>query len=563
LDLKVTHFILFLLLPVAVFAQKPVWQSVVVSESEEGITHCNQVIKTQDSGYVLTGFFDHEIKLADTTIYTVGGQDGFVVKLNSKWQLDWVHCLSGPGDNAGLGAVELTSGNIVVGGKFYDSIAVAGSQHFSRGGCDIVLLCLDPSGNLLWAKSAGGQGDDFIGIGRLGYTSGGMAKGVNDNIYITGAFGDNNYSPPLQYDAVFDSTQITSERGADMFLAKYRSNGKLNWVKAAGGMSHDIGIGISTGYNTIGLTGIFLGPWIMFDSTKLLTKESSFSDMYVAIYDTAGSFLWSKGAGNFNPVGGGASCTLDTNKSVYVTGYYFDDALDFGSYVLPSIGDFDMYVAKYDSNGIFQWARNGGGGSSDVGQCIAIDGNNIYLSGFYSYDAIFGNDTVLGNKRDLFLTQLDEDGNYQWIVTAEGSGDETPFDILVVDENEIYVSGYFDSPSVTFGNITVHNAGDRNFFIAKLGPDTTSTGIEEQDISNQLQVYPNPIKEGTEVTVQFAHRRYQAMVVHDLQGKEIMRTKILPAASTTTIDVSDWSKGIYFIRLYGEEGKATTPLIKN
>jgi hypothetical protein len=158
---------------------------------------------------------------------------------------------------------------------------------------------------------------------------------------------------------------------------------------------------------------------------------------------------------------------------------------------------------------------------------------------------------------------LNVSGFHQWVLTVEGTGDESVNDQFVVEENKMYVVGSFDSPTLTFGDITVHNAGDRNFFIAKLGPDTTSTGIEEQDISNQPQVYPNPIKEGTEVTVQFAHHRYWAIVVNDFKGREIMRTKISPSARNKIINVSDWTKGIYFIRLYGEEGNATAPLIIN
>jgi hypothetical protein len=556
LDLKVTHFILFLLLPVAVFAQKPVWQSVFVSQSEGGAVKCIDMIYSQHGNIYIAGYFDQQLTLADTSVWSIGGQDVFVAKMDSNFNLEWLRIIGGPGDDGGYGLAMTSTGNLVLSGFFNDSIQIDGNQYLSNGEDDVFLISITGFGQIDWIKTAGGIGMDFPGRG--------VTIDDDDNIYLTGYFGHNGHSPPFQLTAYFDSVKVTAVRGADIFLAKYSSSGMLVWVITAGGKYSDMGREVSVEKDKIYVTGDFTDPWIEFGSTKLYSKEGPFQDMFVACYDTAGNFLWARGAGNKNPVGG-TSVAVDSAYHCFVTGTYFDDNLNFGgNYNLPTIGDFDIFIARYDSSGNFNWAKSIGGGSTDLAGYLEIDTvGNLYASGIYGYNAVFGDDTAFGLRRDVFVTKLTTTGDFQWVATAEGAGVEFIYSLLVHNEDEIYVAGSFDSPTLTFGNITVHNAGDRNFFIAKLGPDSSSTGIKDQTVSDKVKVYPNPANDGSEVTVQFTPRRFHTMVIHDLKGREIMRTEISPSASSSAVDVSGWSKGIYFIRLYGDKGKAMTPLIIN
>ena len=91
----------------------------------------------------------------------------------------------------------------------------------------------DASGDLVWAKRAGGT--SFDGGGQ------GIAVDGAGNSYITGRF---------QGSAAFgagetNETTLTSAGISDIFVAKYDASGDLVWAKRAGGTSRDSGEGIA------------------------------------------------------------------------------------------------------------------------------------------------------------------------------------------------------------------------------------------------------------------------------------------------------------------------------
>ncbi len=90
------------------------------------------------------------------------------------------------------------------------------------------------------------------------------------------------------------------------------------------------------------------------------------------------------------------SIVLDSRQLyVHVAGTFANSATVNGT-TLTSYGESDMFVARFDSDGNLVWARNGGGNRSDEGCCLAIDNNdNLYVTGiFRSPTAQFGGVTV-------------------------------------------------------------------------------------------------------------------------------------------------------------------------
>jgi len=69
----------------------------------------------------------------------------------------------------------------------------------------------------------------------------------------------------------------------------------------------------------------------------------------------------------------------------------FDGTATFEGTNLTSAGGYDLFVAKYDTNGTLAWAKQEGGASNDYGDGIAVGGNgNIYVTGDFSGSATFG-----------------------------------------------------------------------------------------------------------------------------------------------------------------------------
>ena len=80
------------------------------------------------------------------------------------------------------------------------------------GSMDVFIVKYDASGNMLWAKGAGG------GSNEEGYS---LSTDVSGNIYLSGYF-----TQPSN----FGTIKLTSAGQADLFLAKYDPSGNVLWA---------------------------------------------------------------------------------------------------------------------------------------------------------------------------------------------------------------------------------------------------------------------------------------------------------------------------------------------
>src|SRR3954470_14063933 len=86
--------------------------------------------------------------------------------------------------------------------------------------------------------------------------------------------------------------------------------------------------------------------------------------------------LWALNAGAATP-DAGTSVTTFYNGDVYVAGKFSGTNVDFnpgaGVANLSSNGSSDIFLAKYNSAGQYQWAFSIGGAAADVGNSITLD----------------------------------------------------------------------------------------------------------------------------------------------------------------------------------------------
>jgi hypothetical protein len=149
------------------------------------------------------------------------------------------------------------------------------------------------------------------------------------------------------------------------------------WARTTGGTSWDYGLDIALyGTNNYYLTGRFYSD-AAFGSTTLTNTGNS--DVFIAKYTMAGGLVWVRQIGGVGQEKANR-LTLDGAGNCYVAGSYggFDMSVygsSFGSTNLPGRGGF---IAKYDSQGQLQWARQSGNIANDV----AVDLNgNCFVTG--------------------------------------------------------------------------------------------------------------------------------------------------------------------------------------
>ncbi len=386
----------------------------------------------------------------------------------------WSWATSAGSNNVDLGndiSCDANNNSYVTG--YFGNTAVFGSTTLiTTGGFDIYVGKLDPGGNWLWAVKAGGTNSDY---------GTGIETDSNGNSYVTGYF---------QGTATFGSTSLISSGGYEIFIAKLDGNGNWLWAQKAGGNQYDAGNGIS--FDAAGncyATGYFAGT-ATFGSTNLVSSGGD--DVFVAKLDAEGNWLWAV-KGGWSSWETAYKITTDNSGISYISGY-FSGVAYFGTNSISAYNGADAYVAKIDSGGTWLWARRvAGGPGTDEGFCVSTDSaGNAYVTGYFGGTAYFGSGTLTSaGITDVFVVKYSSAGIYQWAKQAGGSGSETHGQGIALDgSGNIFITGYFTG-TASFGTSSLTSSGNKDIFAAKLDAagnwvEATKAGANYEDIGYAL-----------------------------------------------------------------------------
>lgn len=303
------------------------------------------------------------------------------------------------------------------------------------------------------------------------------------NIYVMGTF-----SGTVQFDYNSSSESRTSNGSLDCYILKLSPSGDFLWVKTFGGIGMDrISDGFVFDDQSLYVTGDFRDTIDIDPSSNVynITTPSQYDDeIFVLKLDTAGNFIWAKDFGSHysNEI---ASCiTADSEEYVYVGGG-FQDTVDFdpgiGVTELISVGGFDAFIQKLDSDGNFIWVKQFGAASNDLIKRISTDENrNVYATGTFEgtvdFDPGVGSHILssVGNA-DVFIQKLDKEGDFVFAQSFGGTGSERMNDMFIKDEF-IYSTGMFFNTVDFDGSANIDyktSAGLGDIYIHKM--DTSGT----------------------------------------------------------------------------------------
>lgn len=276
---------------------------------------------------------------------------------------------------------------------------------------------------------------------------------------------------------------------------------RSSWVYNFGAGSADRAYAVAQdGAGNTYITGYFQGS-ADFDGTgnsPTTLTNAGMTDIFVAKYNEHGYLQWAFGIGSSNGTAApdpateaGLAIATDKSNNVIVTGTFEGTNVDFdpgaGTNTLSSEGGQDAFVAKYNSNGEYQWAFNIGGTGKELANGVAIDAvsEDIYVVGnFASSNVDFDPDgaastthSTTGND-DFFIAKYDKDMDYQWSnAFGNASGDDQCNAITIDNSSNIYVTGLFTAaidfdPGVGDGTLTP-SALTGAMFVAKYASDGT------------------------------------------------------------------------------------------
>jgi len=426
-------------------------------------------VSVDSSGNVyITGYFQSSnIDFGGGELTNAGGCEGwpcsdiFLARFDSNGNHKWSKRFGGSDHDYGYSVSVDSSGNVYITGSFSSSTIDFGGGALNGPG--IFLAKFDSNGNHLWSKRFGGSSDD------IGYS---VSVDSSGNVYITGWFKSSTID--------FGGGALTNAGGGypDIFLAKFDSNGNHKWSKKFGGDRDDGVYSVSVDSSgNVYITGSFSSSSINFGGGALTNAGGT--DIFLAKFDSNGNHLWSKRFGG-SDWDYGNSVSVDSSGNVYITGYfgYFKSStIDFGGGALTSAGGYDIFLARFDSNGNHKWSKRFGGSSDDRGYSVSVDSSgNVYITGYFMSSTIDFGGGVLTNDcdqygcpADIFLARFDSNGNHLWSKRFGWISFDYGTSVSVDNSGNVYGTGYF-SGDFDFGACPLSGYGDYDIYLIKYAP---------------------------------------------------------------------------------------------
>jgi hypothetical protein len=545
-------------------AQAPNWQW-AIGAGGVGSDESGSSITSDASGnvYSIGTFGCNTLTIGSKTVTRAGGGNPYVVKQDASGNVLWAKSYSfSPPTLFGIGQGKSifadASGNVYIAGYYFTSIVIGTNTLLATDSTsgttgDVFIAKLDASGNVLWAKSAGGAHADNVDA---------ITADASGNVYITGIY-TSRYMRFGSGITLFNPNNSSSNSfgNTDIYVAKYNSSGTPQWARntasPGGGFNEGKSITTDAAGNVL-VAGTFYLSSIAF-GTNTLTGTAAIN-MFVTKYDNNGNVIWAKtaasaGTGSINHTATGI--TTDASNNVYITGANGASTLTIGSVVLANSSG--AYVAKLDASGTCQWAKPIVGNA--VGTGIAHNSTgDIYVTGYFDgMSCAFGTTTLTnsntsGNNTDIYVAKYSSSGSFTWATSAGGIYEDLTAGITVDGSDNAYVTGYTKSTTMAFGSLNVAASnGYQDIIIAKIG---NATGIKENNEFSEIHVYPNPSNGKIYVKQDpFSDLNGVDLILTNTLGQVIYSKSI--NSLETEIDLSTQPKGIYFVRLE-KEGKTAT-----
>lgn len=404
--------------------------------------------------------------------------------------LDWAFNIGGSDYDFNYDLTTDNQGNIFIAGEFHGPVDFdPGSGSTTLVGDnsgDAFIAKYDSSMNFQWVKHIQSSGEDWA--------SSLKCDGFG-NVIVTGMYTDTVYFLGTS------TTFYTDYLGWNVFIAKYSSSGTLLWATQYGGRGTDESYHLELGNSgDIYISGMIQDS-VKFNSGTVKYQLPGYSG-YTARFDSTGFF------NNLIYIGSGGNITdtrsvkIDASGNVYCTGTFgykafFDSGLNNDSLMTNGMND-DIYLAKYDNQGVFLWAIGIGGSGSDYGEDLLLDNQgDIYLTGNFWGTVDFDPGSSTNNissfgDYDMFLAKYDNSGNHIWAKKIGGTQEDWAIKIIGDNNGLIYLTGYFygtadfdpDDNSFTLSSlgshdvfISAYNINGELFWAQRLGSAGLDYGV--------------------------------------------------------------------------------------
>ncbi len=329
-------------------------------------------VAVQGDLVAVVGNFLDSLEIGTLEARAANSDDAYVVAFDSKGTAQWLYTAGGVDSDGANTIVAAPDGGWYVGGSFMKvaSFEPTRQEYKAKGGTDAFLVKLTRSGDFEWVKTFGGNYNDTILH---------LALDPRGSIYIQGHFKDKSDwgGGPLVAGGGSDN---------DVVLAKYDSNGDHLWSKRFGNAFNDVAGGLAVDpAGNVTMVGSFDKSVTFGEGDDHISKGEA--DIFIARFDTEGKLAWARTyGGDREDVGWGIAA--DAAGNTVMTGWFQSsiDWGKTTLPESKSAGNKDVFAIKHDADGNVVWVQTWGDKDHDQGRGVVIDPKgDIIVTGLYRF----------------------------------------------------------------------------------------------------------------------------------------------------------------------------------
>jgi hypothetical protein len=495
------------------------WQNTIGGSSYDFLFSLK---RTTDNGFILAGSSASDIS-GDKTENTNGYDDYWIVKTDANGSVQWQNTIGGNEDDILFSIDNLIDGGYILGGEsFSDSTGDKTDSCWSQFASDFWLVKTDSAGNVLWDKTIGGTGTDYL------YS----VSETTDNGFILGGWSNSSLSG--------DKTE-NSNGGDDFWIVKTDSSGNIQWQNTIGGSAREY---LKTIEQTTDGGYIIGGVSLSGISGDKTEGNIGMEDYWIVKIDSIGNIQWQ------NTIGG------TNEEELYSVGQTVDGGFLIagasrsgisGDKTESNNGNFDCWLIKTDSSGTIEWQQTIGGSDFDLLSAVKETNDGGYLLGGSSFSNISGDKTENSKGAfDYWVIKIDSIGNILWQKTIGGNDYDILLCIEQLNDGSLILGGY--SKSIVSGDKTETCFGDEDFWIVKLAPDPTAI-VEDNFPALDFNLFPNPSNGNIKLNFKPAENKKYKFEVINVLGETVFNDEIKNPQSPINLNLSFLGKGIYLLKI--------------
>jgi len=404
---------------------------------------------------------------------------------------DEAYCIQSDGTNVWVAASAATTNFPATnpgGGAYYQTTGFSYIMQFTT------------SGVLKWATYYGGNGADYL----VSINSDGT------NVWATGFTTSTNF--PIQNPlggAYFQPTlQSTMLGGGNAFILEFSTSGVRKWATYYGGNNEEEGVSIKSDGTNVWVTG-----WTT--STNFPTLNplggayfqgaigGTLANAFILQFNTSGVLKWATyyggNGGTSGNFGDNGTSIYSDGTSVWVTGQATSPNFPLqnlaGAYNQAALGSpgGNIFILKFNTAGVCQWATYYGGSGFDWGNSISSDGTNVWVTG-WTYSTNFPTlnpgggayfQPANGSSTSAFILQFNTLGVRKWATYYGGTGGFGAMGYSIQsDGTSVWMTGvagessfptYFSGGCNAFNQDTLGIAGTQDMFLLQF----TTSGVRK------------------------------------------------------------------------------------